>query len=169
MVVAMAVATLLVVSVYAVTASMARVAESQKVLAAEEARWLRFEHLLRRDLQSKVYSTRDRSFAPASAGEDVLLEFETTADALTSAMPMRASKVQYVLRQVAGAYEIARIETIPGTQVVELSILKLAERPQVEFWSKNQWRRDPKDASEAKMIRLRTADQSFVLKVQQTH
>lgn len=136
MVIALALAVVMVVAVQSATVSLAGVAGRQKALAAEEARWLRFEDLLRRDLRGWKSG---KAGAEGTSGQDdnLLFEVETTTDALTAwnggkAEALRTSKVRYVVRTSAGQFLLARAEG-EKEQEAGVPLFQSPDRPKVEF------------------------------------
>lgn len=136
MVIALALAVVMVVAVQSATVSLAGVAGRQKALAAGEARWLRFEELLRRDLRGWKSG---KAGAENSSGKDdgLLFEVETTADALTDwngveGEARRTSKVRYVVRMAAGQFVLARSEGEKNPEA-EVPLVQSPDRPKVEF------------------------------------
>ncbi|MCK6472724.1 MAG: prepilin-type N-terminal cleavage/methylation domain-containing protein [Planctomycetes bacterium] len=136
MVIALALAVVMVVAVQSATVSLAGVAGRQKALAADEARWLRFEDLLRRDLRGWK-SGKAGSDSQPGKDDSLLFEVETTADALTAwgsgkTEAQRTSKVRYVVRTAAGQFVLARAEG-EKEQDAGMALVQSPERPKVEF------------------------------------
>lgn len=167
MVIALALAVVMVVAVQSATVSMAGVAGRQKALATDEARWLRFEDLLRRDLRGWK-SGKAGAEGQTGKDENLLFEVETTADALTpwdggKGEACRTSKVRYVVRASAGQFVLVRAE---GTNEQEAGVplAQSPDRPKVEFLQLDgNWGTRMTGSSRPKAVRLTIDGRAMVV------
>lgn len=160
-VVAFALAAVLVVAVYSATQAMTSSAVRQNTSAKADARWRRFEEILRRDARGWIALrpvTVQQSIpgapakAPGLSGDSAdleLLNFTTSAGSLsTEAEPARAVGLRYMLHGSAGDFALLRVESKPAQRmesgplsaVAPLLLRHCAGRPKIEFFDGIRWR-----------------------------
>lgn len=154
MVIAIALAVSMIVSVYSATQAMSDTARRQKELSAQNMRREKFIEILRRDLRGWIVQSQPPAATPttpsAKAGgsdsDQALLKFNTTADALSGSLRGDAApsaraiaNLQYVQRKSASGFEIVRIESTPDGKTAELRLAQFTEAPKVEFFDGTKW------------------------------
>lgn len=152
MVIAIALAVSMIVSVYSATRAMSDTAQRQKDLSLQNLRRQRFADILRRDLRGWVVQAQSGAMtAPAPAGAQTqsdetqsLLQFNTTTDSLASAIQTGSSdamrgitNLQYALRKNGDNSEIVRIEV--GGNACELALLQSTHALKIEFFDGTKW------------------------------
>jgi hypothetical protein len=168
MVVAIALATTMVIAIYSTTQAMSATARRQQAASRQDARFDRFLEILRRDLQGIVWKqgATQNATQPREDPNSVLLSFETTTDSLimldTSA-PRRRSVVRYSSQPVEDQFQIVRSEGDGQGASGDLSLLRLSSKPRIEWWSGGKWvhQDDAKDRPTA--LRLVLDSESIVL------
>lgn len=176
MVIAIAVAVSMIVAVYSATRSMSDTAKRQKEMALQNMRQQKFADILRHDLRGWVVQTQSGAISAAaistpseSEGSQSLLQFNTTADGLSSAVqagsadPMRAiTKLQYSLRKNGDAFQIVRIETGADGKGSEL-VLQSAQALKMEFFDGTKWVSQWSGRQRPTLIRITSADYARVI------
>ena len=149
-IVAVALASLIVGSVYTATVSMTGTARRQREAAREGARWERFVEILQRDLRGwngANEAMREPEMPPLGPGERVLLSLATTTDGLRgevadgamSVQPRSLAQVRYVLRSSAAGFEVVRQECRFGSPCLAFVVLGIRQEPKIEFLRGGRW------------------------------
>jgi prepilin-type N-terminal cleavage/methylation domain-containing protein len=160
--VAFALAVSMLVAVYATTQAAAKTAERQKAGSREDAQWLRFEQVVRRDLRGSL-ATGDAqaggATASASDGEQAFLSFTTTADSALAGEDgnvtvRRAIQVRYVTRPGASGVDVVRVEDRPGLAALETPLLRVPAEPVIESFDGVRWSAGFRPSSRPAALRL---------------
>jgi len=142
-IIAMAVAVILLVSIHSTVQAMSHTAKRIQETHAEQARLQRFLEILRRDLKGWYEKAEGASPNANASVEDVtpFLRFNTTTDGLepsSNASQMRASEIQYILRRIGSDTEVIRRETSSNAGM-EVVVWKTRENITVEFERNKTW------------------------------
>ena len=192
LILAVAITVLLVACVYSATQAMSNTARRQIELGAKQTRRDRFEEIVRRDLRGWMQPkptdanatpatpappTPTQPTAPASAptpDNPILLQFFTTADALTSALPSasasapisRSTSMQYVVHKSSDGFEIARIElTSTNLAASEIVLYRSVDEPKVEVFDGKAWFTEWKRSDRPKAVRWTLGPDTLVIKI----
>jgi prepilin-type N-terminal cleavage/methylation domain-containing protein len=172
MVVAIAVASLLIVVITSTTHSMKDVADRQRQRSVTFKRNSAFVDTLKRDLRGWIHCDDEQKVSGQPATMDIeLFEFSTVADSLggkkgNSQGPTRAlQQLTYVVRPVDGHYSIIRIENAGGDEPFELSLLTVDAMPKVEFHDGKKWTAKWKAKSRPEYIKLDTTGTKVVFRL----
>jgi prepilin-type N-terminal cleavage/methylation domain-containing protein len=172
MVVAIAVASLLVVVITSTTHSMKDVADRQRQRSVTFKRNSAFVDTLKRDLRGWIHCDDEQKVSGQPATMDIeLFEFSTVADSLRGTHsdfggPARGIRqLKYVVRPVDGFYSIVRIECAGDEEPFELSLVSVDFVPKVEFYDGRKWTAKWKAESRPEIIRLDTTETKVVFRL----
>ena len=172
---AFAIAAMLVTMVSVTVTALQASARRQKRAAGIEARSFRFEEILRRDLRGWIVVEGEHGAAPqpTAGGDEVLLAFRTTADALSDSadgqqkfQAARSTQVLYRLRRLGAGFQITREEQAPQGSVTELPLLGVAQPPKVELLRDGAWgSAEPQDPKRPEAARISLATRVILVRL----
>jgi len=142
-IIAMAVAIILLVSVHSTVQAMTITAKRIQETHVEQARKQRFLEIIRRDLQGWYEKSETAQPAANSSAEQVppFLRFTTTTDGLAtgeSSSSTRACEIQYTLRRSPNSTDVIRKES-SNTAGAEVVVWTTQHVFNVEFEKKGEW------------------------------
>jgi prepilin-type N-terminal cleavage/methylation domain-containing protein len=163
--VALALAVAILVAVYATTQAAAKTAEHQKAGSREDAQWLRFDQIVRRDLRGMLATGDAQATGAAtgtSDGEQAFLSFTTTADSALAGEDgnvtvRRAIQVRYVIHPGLAGVEVVRVEDRPGLAALETPLLRVPAEPVIESFDGVRWSAGFRPSSRPAALRLTVA------------